>query len=178
MSPNPIDDEELYDAIVVAGRRSPGQVTLSGHDLAIGWDVKKGSGQAGASMTRTSEDPIQFSASFYLTDVEDFAAWPSFLELVKSSVAGTTPKALDAYHPDLAEVGITSIVLAKQCGTVHDGKGGQTKTLLLSQYRPPQPKGGSPKGSTAKKTSAPDPNQAALDELARLTEQYQKTEWG
>ena len=99
--PNPILDEDLYDAIVLGGTSSPGTVKLSGHDREIGWDVKKGPGQSGATTTRTSEDPVEFTATFSLTDVEDFDAWPAFRTLLLSTVSGATPKALDVY-PDLA----------------------------------------------------------------------------
>lgn len=176
---NPLDHEDIYNAIVLAGRRSPGVVTLSGHDRKIGWDIKKGNGQSGASMTRTSEDPIEFTCAFRLADREDFDAWPAFDGLIRSTVSGPTPKALDVYHPDLVMNGITSVVLSSFGGVLHDGKGGQTITVKLLEYRPPKSKGGSPNGSKTKpKGVTPDPNQAALDELARLTQQYKDTPWG
>ena len=176
--PNPVDNEELYNGIRLGGLGglvSPGVVTLSGHDRVIGWDVKKGAGQSGATTTRTSEDPAEVTCSFYLADQDDFDAWPEFLKLARSTVSGATPKALDIYHPDLAENDIKSVVLKKIGGVVHDGKGGQTRTLVFLEYRPPKPKGGTPKGSKAAKV---DPNQALLDELARLTQQYKATPWG
>lgn len=176
--PNPVDDEDLYDAIELAGVRSPGVVTLSGHDRVIGWDVKKGPGQAGATTTRTSEDPAEVTCSFYLATREDFEAWPDFLDLAQSSISGATPKALDTYHPDLDENGIRSFVLKKIGGVVHDKKGGQTRTLVFLEYKPPKPKGGTPKGSKTSSAKVVDPNQAALDELAKLTDQYQRTPWG
>ncbi len=180
--PNPFDDPELYSSIVVAGNRSPGQVTLSGHDRVIGWDVKKGTGQTGATTTRTSEDPIEFTCAFYLVQddilgIDDFAAWESFSSLFRASVAGTTPLALDIYHPDLAANDIKSVVLKSFGGVVHDDKGGQTVSVKLLEYRPPKPKGGTPSGSKTKKKT-PDPDQAALDELAKLTDEYKKTPWG
>lgn len=185
MSPNPYDDESLYEGIVLAGKRSPGRVTITGHDRVIGWDVKKGPGQSGATTTRTSEDPVEFTCTFYLVKdvaqgIDDFAEWPAFLDLLRSTVAGKVPKALDVYHPDLASNDIKSVVLKSVGGTAHDGKGGQTIAIKLLEYRPPKNKGGTPKGSktSAAKKTAPDPNQAALDELARLTKQYEKTPWG
>lgn len=179
MAPNPIDNEELFDSIILAGVTSPGVVKLSGHDRVIGWDVKKGAGQSGATTTRTSEDPAEVTCAFYLATIEDIDAWPAFLASARATISGKDPKAADVYHPDLAEVDIKSVVLKKIGGVVHDGKGGQTRTLVFLEYRPPKPKGGTPKGSTAKSTKkAPDPNQAALDELARLTKQYQATPWG
>jgi len=176
MSPNPIDDEEIYQGIVLGGARSPGTVKLSGHDRVIGWDVKKGAGQSGATTTRTSKDPVEVTCEFYLATPEDFAAWPAFLTVAKSTISGKEPKALDCYHPDLAEVDIKSVVLKKIGGVVHDGKGGQTRTLVFLEYRPPKPKGGSPKGSATK--AGPDPNAEAKAELAKLTQQYKDTPWG
>lgn len=174
---NPLDHEEVYDSVVLAGQRSPGTVTISGHDRKIGWDIKKGSGQSGASMTRTSEDPVEVTLAFFLATREQIDLWPAFDGLIRSTVSGPTPKALDIYHPDLVMNGITSVVLSSFGGVVHDGKGGQTITVKLLEYRPPKSKGGSPNASKTKAVT-PDPNQAALDELARLTKQYQETPWG
>lgn len=183
MSPNPLDNEELYDSIVLAGVSSPGKVTLSGHDRVTGWDIKKGSGQKGATTTRSSSDPVKFTASFYLVrddaqGIDDFADWDAFEALINSTVAGPTPKALDIYHPDLVSRQINSIVLDTFAGVVHDGKGGQTIAVKFLEYKPPQKSGGSPVGSATKTGTAPDPNAAALAELKDLTDQYQKTPWG
>lgn len=172
---NPVDFSDVYDCIVLSGKRSPGVVTLSGHDREIGWDIKKGAGQAGASMTRTSEDPVKFACAFFLATSEDFDAWPEFDGLIRSTVSGPKPKALDIYHPDLVINGITNVVLSKFGGTVHDGKGGQTITVYFLEYRPPKAKGGSP---LPKPKEEVDPNAAAKAELERLLKQYQATPWG
>jgi hypothetical protein len=171
-----VDNPELYDVIVLAGKKSPGVVKITGHDRVIGWDIKKGPGQSGATTTRTSEDPAEVKCDFYLVDADEFAAWEEFLKLARTSISGATPKALDVYHPDLARNDIKSVVLKAIGGVVHDGKGGETHSLTFLEYRPPKPKGGSPKGSKSKKT--PDPDAERLAELARLTEQYKATPWG
>jgi hypothetical protein len=177
--PNPIDDPDLYDHVELGGVQSPGVVTIMGHDRKVGWDIKKGAGQSGATTTRSSDEPIEFTCSFKLVDADDFDAWPTFLATVNSTVSGQAPTALDIYHPDLAENGITAVVKATVMGTVHDGTGGVTKAVKFLEYRPPRPAKGSPKGSKAgADAKAPDPNQAALDEIARLTAEYQKTPWG
>lgn len=179
MTMNPIEFEELYNSILLAGVRSPGSVKLSGHDRVIGWDEKKGSGQDGASVTRSSSGLAKVKCEFYLATLEEFAAWPSFDGLIRSSISGSAPKALDVYHPDLAVHGIVSVVLSSFGGVVHDGKGGQTITVEFLEYRPPKAKGGSPSGSKAKKQPDPnDPNAAALAELDRLTKEYARTPWG
>jgi hypothetical protein len=172
---NPIEFEDLYDSIILGGVTSPGKVTLSGHDRKIGWKVNEAQGQAGATMSRTSEPPVEFTASFYLADAEDIDAWPAFDGLIRSTVSGPKPKALDIYHPDLVTNRIVSIVLSSFGGVVHDGKGGQTIAVKLQEYRPPKAAAGTPLGS---KSKGPDPNQAAKDELAALTKKYQESPWG
>ncbi|MCL2777717.1 MAG: hypothetical protein FWD73_06905 [Polyangiaceae bacterium] len=176
---NPIDNEDLYDTLLLGGVRSPGIVKLSGHDRMVGWDVQKAKGQKGASMTRTSEDPIAFTASFFLADIDDIEAWPAFLDVINSTVSGPTPKALDIYHPDLAEQYIKSVVKNGTVGTAHDGKGGQTKAVKLIEYFPPKPAGGSPSGSQSKAASKTevDPNADLKQQLKSLTDQYNSTPW-
>lgn len=181
---NPLDHEEAYDHVILGGVRSPGQLRkITGHDRKIGWDIKKGPGQSGASMTRTSEDPVPFELEFFLASREDFDAWPAFRGLIDSTVSGPVPKALDIYHPDLVENLITSVVKDTSFGTQHDGLGGQVKKIRLIEYKPAKAKGGSPSGSSSKPKSKAnpdpnDPNAAALAELARLTDEYARTPWG
>ena len=174
---DPLNDPDLYDHIELGDVESPGVVTLSGHDRKIGWKVNSGSAQSGATTVRTCDDPVEFLASFYLADEDDFNDWPAFLAVVNATVATPTSKAVDIYHPDLAENGIKSVVKATVMGTVHDGKGGQTRAIKFLEYKSPRKAGGSPNGSKAA-SKAPDPNQAALDEIAKLTAAYQRTPWG
>lgn len=175
---NPIEFDDLYNVIKLAGVASPGKVTLSGHDKKVGWDIKKGPGTSGASMTRTSEDPVEVTCTFYLATFEDIQAWPSFDGLIRSSTSGATPKALEIYHPDLVSQGITSVVLSSFGGVVHDGKGGQTIVVKLLEYKPPKAKGGSPTPKAKPQPDPNDPNAAALRQLDALTKQYAVTPWG
>jgi hypothetical protein len=180
--PNPIDDPELYKSIILAGVPSPGQVTLSGVERKVNWDIKTAPGQSGATTTLKDIPPAEFTANFYLVrddalGIDDFEDWPAFQKLIDSTVADAKPKALDCYHPDLAALDIKSVVKAGVGGVVHDGKGGQTISVRFLEYKPPKKKGGSPSGSKTK-PKKPDPDQAALDELARLTDEYKKTPWG
>ncbi len=177
------DDDEL-DHIVLGGVRSPGKCTLSGHDRKANWDVKAGQGQIGASTTLKDIPLIEFTATFYLTidpsatDDEEEEMY-DFLELVESTVSGPKPKALDIYHPDLADQDITSVVKASIGGATYDGKGGKTYVVKFQEYKAPKPKGGSPSGSSSKAgPNAPDPNAAANAEIAKLTAEYKATPWG
>jgi len=178
--PNVIDDEDLYNVIVLGGVSSPGKVTLSGHDRVTNWDVKTSPYLNGATTTLKGTPPIEFSASFYLVkDVaqgtDDFADWDTFVQIINTTVAGNKPKALDIYHPDLAANDIKSVVKASIGGMVYDGKGGGTVLVKFQEYRPPRIQGGTPKGSGK---GGPDPNQDLKNELNQLTNQYQNTPWG
>lgn len=178
--PNVIDNEELYDIIVVDGVSSGGKVTLSGHDRKVDWDVKGGPSLAGATTTFKSILPIEFTASFYLVKdvaqgIDDFAQWYLFKAVVEATVNGRTPRAKDIYHPDLAANDIKSIVKALVGGMTYDGKGGATVVVKFQEYKPPRKQAGTPKGSG---TKAVDPNADVKAELARAVQQYQATPWG
>lgn len=171
--PNPIDNEPLYDAIVLAGTRSPGLVTLSGHDRNEKWDVKDADGHGGASTTYKGEQIAQFTASFYLVmdpvlGLDEFAAWESFAAIIRSSLPSSgNPKALTIYHPDLAANDIKAVCKASIGGMTHDGKGGATVTVKFIEFRPPKKKGGSP-NSTKAAPKAPDPNADLKAQVAAL----------
>ena len=178
--PNILDNEDLYQSVVLKGTPSPGQVTLSGHDRKIEWDIKKGPSLNGATTTLKGIPPIEFTASFYMLrdpsqGIDDYATWPAFLKLINSTLTGTKPTALDIYHPDLAANDIKSVCKASVGGATYDGTGGMTIAVKFQEYRPPKKQGGTPLGS---KKSGPDPNAAAKAEIARLTTQYQNTPWG
>ncbi len=176
--PNPIDHGELYDSVQLAGRRSPGLVTLSGHDRNQKWDVKAADGAGGASTTYKGEEIAQFTASFYLVldpvlGLDEFEEWATFAAIIRSSLPPKgKPKALDIYHPDLAANDIKSVCQASISGMVHDGKGGATVTVKFLEYRPAKKKGGTPSGSTTKATTKPpDPNADLKAQVASLLDE-------
>ena len=177
--PNILDNEDLYKSVVLKGVASPGQVTLSGHDSSVQWDVKGGPSLNGATTTLRSRLPIKFSASFYLLrdvsqGIDDFADWPTFAKLINSTVS-STPQALDIYHPDLAANDIKSVVKATIGGTTYDGLGGATVVVKFQEYRPPKKRGGTLLGS---QKQGPDPNADLKNQITNLTTQYQNTPWG
>ncbi len=173
---NVVDDEYLYNSIIMGGMLSPGKVTLSGHDRKTEWDIKHGPNLDGATTTLKGSLPIEFTASFQLVKdvgqgIDDYAEWDKFEPIILSTVNGRKPQARDIYHPDLARNDIRSVVKASVGGFVYDGKGGATVVVKFQEYRPPKKQGGTPLGS---KKSGPDPNADVKAELAKLTAQYQQ----
>lgn len=176
---NPFIYDEEYSAILLGTARSPGVVTLSGHDRQKNWDVKAAKGQTGASSSLGGDPVGTFKASFYLAsdnldegEEDDFDRWDKFQFLLEAMNAGTAPAAVPIYHPDLARNNFTEVAVKSIGGMVHDGKGGATVVVEFIEYKPPKPKPASkakakPGTSTAAATK-PDPNARAKAELAGL----------
>ncbi|MCC6902813.1 MAG: hypothetical protein IT377_27825 [Polyangiaceae bacterium] len=156
----PSSNPDLYASISLNGMRSPGTVTLSGHDRDWSWDIKEAKGQDGASTSRNGEKVAQFTATFSLSDdplsdVDDFTGWEVFSAMLGAAMKAKAPVAMSVYHPDLARNGITSVVVAGIGGMQHDGKGGATVAVKLLEYRPPKKKPVSGPSGKSSKTSKP-----------------------
>lgn len=168
---------ELYQSIMLGTAVSPGVVTLSGHDREQNWDIQAAKGSTGAS-TKLNGKPIgQFTATFFLADTDDLAAWAEFKRVSESTINGPTPVALPVYHPDLAANGFTEVVQASMGGMQRDERGGSTVSVKYIEYAPPKPKraaratsrASAPGGAGGATAEAPDPLAAQRRELAELT---------
>lgn len=191
----PHDDDDALSAIVlgggaggVGGKRSPGVVTLSGHDREKNWDTKAAKGQAGATEVLNGDPIGTFTASFYLADdganpgePTDFDQWEDYQRLIESTTNGPKPVALPIYHPDLARNHFTEVVSGGVGGLVHDGKGGATVKVKFREYKPAKPKPAA-KATVKKVMSDPhgdpnganDPNAQRKAELAALVAEARK----
>lgn len=183
---SPRQQGDLLDTLIVQNVLSPGKVTLSGLPRKNGWDIVNAKGKTGSSTTLNGAPVAQITATFELMGDEEnddgqtvFDRWDSFARLLQTSVEGKAPVALRVYHPDLADAKITELVLGPNGISLptYDGKGGKSYTVDFIQFKPPKPKAAAkPKGGTVNyantnegKRSPPDPNAAAKQELARLT---------
>ncbi|MFI5300405.1 MAG: hypothetical protein ACHREM_20140, partial [Polyangiales bacterium] len=81
---SPSRGSEQWDYLIVAGKRAPGVVAISGAGLVIGWDIASPTGMAGGITRRIGEPVKEFDAEFTLSDEEDqfgqsdFTAWDAF----------------------------------------------------------------------------------------------------
>jgi hypothetical protein len=183
---NPALNEDAYNAIILGGVRSPGVVVLSGFRRECAWDVKEGGAQDGAATTRKGQKPAKGTATFrlvydptegsdQLTEYEQV-----FVPLLRSSFDKSQAQALTIYHPDLAMLGVTQVVVETIGQIDHDGKGGGSAQVGLLEYVKPKPKPASrPKakassGVDARGNAKPDPNAAAKAELAALLAEARK----
>lgn len=185
----PANYPDLFAAIILGTRRSPGVVTLSGHDRMKNWDIQAAKGQQGETSQLNGDKLGEFQASFYLTgDTDDergsndFIEWDSFQALIESTTSGPAPVALPIYHPDLVRNGFTEVVNAGIGGMIRDDRGGATVQVKFREHRPPKPKPPAtakvkPSSGTAKPGEPPpkpDPNADAKRELAGLLDEAKK----
>jgi hypothetical protein len=178
-------------SVVLGTMRSPGVVTLRGHNREKTWDVKTAKGQVGASSSKQGDPIGEFTATFQLADdgdngdgPGDFDVWEDFQRLLESIVDGPTPKALPIYHPDLARQHYTEVSVRSIGGMIHDSMGGATVEVKFIEYKPPKPKPAAkaqPKpyaqgnegdiGTGRRVSEREDPNAAAKRELAGLLDE-------
>jgi hypothetical protein len=184
---NPYNYPDLYKCVMLGSLKSPGKVTLSGHDRKANWDIQSAKGTTGASSKLNGEEIVQFQASFYLAADEDdeignndFTRWDEFQDLIDSMTSGPTPIALPIYHPDLCRNRITEVSRGSVGGMIHDDRGGATVVVTFVEYKPPKAKAtagakAKPAGRTGTTTvSKPDPNAERKRQLAALTDEARK----
>jgi hypothetical protein len=167
---NPVDFADEY-VLIVAGTTAPGVVEILEADDEDSYDDKEASGQEGASTTYQGRKLRGFKSRHSLVvdpvlGLDEISDWEVFCELLRSSVAGTTPVALDVWHPDLAVQGITSATKRKVGALKHDGKGGATGEVTWKEYQPPKPK--TPAGTSGSKSNTknnPNGSKAYGDDL-------------
>ena len=184
----PYDLDDDLSTLLLGTMRSPGKVTLSGHNRDKAWNVKKSKGAVGASSSLEGDPIGQFEALFELAGddvdgVTDFDLWEDFQRLIESMTNGPTPVALPIFHPDLARNHYTEVSSGGVGGMVHDGKGGASVKVKFIEYKPEKakpPAKAKPKpdasgtATTNSKPTKPDPNAARKAELSRLLDEADK----
>lgn len=177
---NPLDNPELYDAVSIGGVLSPGVCIIGDVKRKNSWDVKKGKGTLGATITFTGREPISFSIEFLLWTPDHFTQWGTFQKQFEFDPTKKAVTAISIFHPQLSDLGIDSVV-CESIGIKKDkGKKLWSVEIGLLEYFPP-PKAaatGTPSGSKSSSDankppgSPPDPiADAQQAEIANLLKQ-------
>ncbi len=161
---DPINNPQDWDVIYVAQTPSPGVCKLGEWKRAFEWDVKKGKGTLGATVTFVGRPPAKGSITFYLWLPEHFSDWKTFRDLLKFDPTKQTVQAIDMFHPSLGDIGIHSVVTESIGNIVHEGQQLYSITVeFLEYFAPPKAAAvGTPTGSTSTTAtgapgSPPDP---------------------
>lgn len=180
--PNDPDGRVEADALRVGGDWTPGRCKIRKAGIPIMWDKRKAYGYSGATIIYTGDDLAEFDIEFTFWRQDQIDAWKVWVKkyLTKAPAqpqfAGSfllpRPKALGAYNPLLAELGITTIALKKNNQFDYDAllNGKYVKVVEFIQARFPKPFLGAPKqpipDNKAKSPTADDAQQ--LENRAKM----------
>lgn len=151
---SPISNPQAWDVVQIGQQTSPGICKIGDFKAKKEWDVKKGKGVLGATITFVGRPPAQGSITFKLWSDAHFAAWETFQSAFQYDPTRKAVQAIDIYHPALAAIDINSVVCEGIGAPNHVGEGMYEVVVDLLEYFPP-PKSsaiGTPSGSVANKT--------------------------
>jgi hypothetical protein len=168
------------DYIILDGVKSPGRATISGAGKPREWDIRKGYGYSGATVTFTGEGLSKFEVLIELWLPKHFAEWNRFSKHVLSKsprrgVSGKSPS-LKIEHPvlEMDPLKITDVVIEDVSQFEQDDEGMWSCKIKFIQYRAPLPALASA-GAPTPSVSATIPRTAedAVEiEISRLTSQF------
>lgn len=171
---NPLDDADAWDVLFVGATLTPGVIkSISGCGIAYKWDKKRGKGAQGATLTYTGEDPptltVVISIGYYRHDPaeirQQWADLSAFIEELRYDGTKQNVQAVDASHPALAMVGITSVV-CESIGAperVRDGDSEYTVKFQFTPYKPPPKTSATSSPTTSEPQTAKGAEQAAAN---------------
>jgi len=117
---NPLLYPQEWDVVRVSGSpgmSSPGVCKLSGWARKNEFDVKKGKGTKGSTLTFTGLPPVEGEIEFFLWDDgtlgtghNHFEEWSRFKELLKYDPTKKTIEAIAIFHPALDDIGVFSVI--------------------------------------------------------------------
>ena len=118
---NPLKYPAAYDAIFIGNQISPGVCRVSKTKRGHQWDIKRGKGALGSTLSYQGIEPSKFSIEFDLWQepaafnaqgiTADFDLWDRFITLFRYDPTKKTIQAIEIYHPSLAQIGIHSVVV-------------------------------------------------------------------
>lgn len=155
-SVSPISNPQEWDFVRIGGIPSPGKCDVSEFKRAFEWDVKKGKGVLGGTVTFVGKPPAKGSVKFFLWTDSHFSQWATFRNLLKYDPTKKQAQAVDIYHPSFADIGIHSVVVESIGNIVHEGAQLYSCTVEFIEYNPPPKKSAVSTPSGAK--SAPPTN--------------------
>lgn len=137
---NPIDNPQDYDVVYIGGVESPGVIKrggITGFKREHEWDVKKGKGSKGATISYVQRPPAKGEIRFTLATAQHYADWESFRPQFKYDPTKKSPQAVDIFHPFLADLDIHSVVCTSIGAIEIDDLGEGTCVVELLEYFPP-----------------------------------------
>jgi hypothetical protein len=148
MACSPLQYPQEWDVINIGGVDSPGVCVVGKTKRHNVFDVKRGKGVKGATITYEGDEPASFDVTFTLwrdpkvtspTDPDDFANWEAFVPLLRYDPSKKTMQAVDIYHPSLVPIDINRVLCEDIGNIVHVGDLKYEVEVRFLEYRPPPP---------------------------------------
>lgn len=156
---SPISNANDWMFFTLAGVNSPGTIALGGvHGFKreTGWDIKKGKGTQGATLTLKDVPPVEGKFILNLITDVDFANYDTFV-LQVLSISPTIQKAqgLTIFYPALSSIGLTQVVVKHYTAPHEAGKRKYQVEIEILEWQPP------PASSVVSTASATKPDGSA-----------------
>lgn len=160
---DPISNPRAWDFVTIANVNSPGFCQVPEWKRKHEYDVKKGKGTTGATVTFVQKPPAEGSIKFFLWDNgtlgtghNHFKEWDAFIPLLEydPTKSAKDQQAFGIYHPALDAIKVKNVVTNGIGSLVHEGAGMYSITVDFLEYFPASKTSAvsTPKGS---KTTAP-----------------------
>lgn len=137
---DPLANPLAWDVIRVGQTVSPGKANVGEIKRKHEFDVKKGKGTFGSTVTYVGRPPGTVSVEFELWIPSHFAQWDAFRPLLKYDPTKKSVQAVDVYYPAWDDVDFRSVVTESIGSIIHKGKGLYSITIEWLEYFPAGPK--------------------------------------
>lgn len=184
MALSPISNANDWMSFKLNGVTSPGTIALGGmkgFKRGTGWDIKKGKGTQGATLTLVTMPPLKGSITLNLITDDDFTAMLAFaVDVLGISPTQQQAEGLNIYHPAFEYIvpPLTKVVV--EDWTIPEEVGGKRKyqvVINLLEWQKPPPASvvstvsGSKPDQNPPGPTPPDPRVAALQTQIGLLNQ-------
>ena len=151
MAFDPLTHAREEDVFRIGGVVSPGLAKFEGFERQFGWEVKKGKGAKGSTVTLNEYPPIEGTVTIQLWETFHFDEWEAFRPLLKYDPTKKKEQALDWYQQSTEDVELKSVVCKGYTPRKHVGNGLYEITIKFIEYNPPpkKPAVGNPNFSTS-----------------------------
>lgn len=163
------------DKAILRGTLTPGVAEVTNCKREHKYDRIASYGQDSAIAIYRGRPPAGFDIVLQLLTPQDYAEWQVFREIVLTPPAiGPNSKALDVWHPFLAELGITACVVESVTIPEDDGTGIWSVTISCVEWKRPKLVLAKPEAATADAAQNTDPMDILIGNLAFQVQEYAK----
>jgi hypothetical protein len=139
---SPFSNANDWMYFTLNGVNSPGTIALGGmkgFKRQTGWDIKKGKGTQGATLTLTTMPPCKGSITLNLITDADIVGYDNFVAQVLSiSPTQQQAEGLTVYHPSFSPIGLTQVVVESYTAPEEVGNKRKYQVVIeLIEWQPP-----------------------------------------